>query len=86
MSLREEIIQQALRLPPDDRAFVADTLEQSLPHDDFAPPEIAAAWSEEIDRRIAAYDSGEVQGLEFDAAIDQLRQTLAARRAGRAGS
>lgn len=86
MSLREEIIQQALGLPPDDRAYVADTLEQSLPHDDFASPELAAAWSDEINRRIAAYDRGEAQGLEFDAALDHLRQTLAARRARRAGS
>ena len=86
MSLREEIIQQALGLPPDDRAFVADTLEQSLPHGNFASPELAAAWSEEIDRRIAAFDRGDVRGLEFGVALDQLRQTLVARRAGRTGS
>ena len=56
MSLREEIIQQALGLPSEDREFVADTLEQSLPHADFASPEIAATWSEEIDRRMDEAD------------------------------
>ena len=85
MSLRDEIIQQALELPAEDRAFVADTLEQSL-YGDVASPQLAAAWSEEIDRRIAAYDRGHIQGLEFDAALDQLREAVAARRARCAGS
>lgn len=86
MSLREEIIQQALELSAEDRAFVADAMEQSLPHGDFASSEVAAAWSEEIDRRIVALERGEVQALDFEAAMKQLRQSLAVRRTGRANS
>ena len=64
MLLREEIIQQALRLPLGDRAFLADTLEQSLPHSDFTSLEVAAACSEEIDRRIAACDRGDGESAQ----------------------
>ena len=80
MLSREELLQQALALSDEDRAFVADLLEQSLDGGQLAAPEIAAAWSQEIDRRIAAYDRGESTAVEFDAALDHMRQALAARR------
>lgn len=80
-SPRDEVLQRALALAPDDRAFVAEALEESLPPAEFATPEIAAAWSAEIDRRIAAYDRGETTAVSFDAALDHLRQALAERRA-----
>lgn len=76
MNLRDQIAEQALALPPEDRAFLADTLEQSLSHDGFATEEIAAAWSEEIERRIAAYDRGEVTVLPADVALDSIRKRL----------
>ena len=45
MTPRDEIVQQAMALPPEDRAYVADMLEQSLSGGGFATPEIAAAWA-----------------------------------------
>ena len=69
MTLREQILQDALALPPDDRAFVVDQLEQSLDKGGFASPEIAAAWAEEIGQRVAAYDRGEIQAEDADVVL-----------------
>ena len=76
MLQRDEWIQKILTLPEDDRAYVADALEQSLRPSSFTP-DIAHAWSEEIDRRIAAYDRGEKPSLDFATAIQHMRQSLA---------
>jgi putative addiction module component (TIGR02574 family) len=83
MLAREELLEQALALEADDRAFVADVLEQSLMAGPGVTPEIAAAWSQEIDRRIAAYDQGQTTSVDFDTAMDHMRQALAERRAAR---
>ena len=81
---RDEILQQALELA--DRAYLADELERSLPSTAFASDEIATAWSEEIDRRIAAYDRGEITAINFDSALDHIRTALAERRSWMANS
>jgi hypothetical protein len=75
MLQRDEWIQKKLTLPEDDRAYVADALEQSLRPSSLAP-DVAQAWSEEIDRRIAAYDSGEKNAIDFTAAIQHMQQAL----------
>lgn len=80
MPSREQVLEQVLALPPVDQAFVAEALEQRLTEGEFVSPDIAAAWSEEIDRRLAAYDRGETQAVDFDQALDHLRQVLADRR------
>jgi putative addiction module component (TIGR02574 family) len=73
MSTREEIVQQALALSIEDRAYVADVLEQSLASRDFPTPEIAAAWAEEIERRAAAYERGETSVEDWRSMITRLR-------------
>ena len=83
---REEVIQQALALPPGDRAYVADVLEQSLTHGEFATPEAAAAWVAEIERRVAAYDRGEMQAAGVEAAMERIRAQLADHRTRRVNS
>lgn len=40
MTLRDQIIQQALTLPPEDREYMADLLEGSLPVGEFRTVEI----------------------------------------------
>ncbi|WP_437185263.1 addiction module protein [Planctomicrobium sp. SH668] len=84
MTLRDQIIQQALTLPPEDREYVADLLEGSLPVGEFRTEEIADAWSQEIDRRISAYDRGETTAVDFDVALDNMRQALETHRANKA--
>jgi putative addiction module component (TIGR02574 family) len=86
MSLRDEIAKQALSLPPEDRVYLADQLEQSLPHDEFATAEIAMAWASEVDRRLDAFDSGQTQAAGFDEVMHRLRQRLAEYRAGKAAT
>jgi putative addiction module component (TIGR02574 family) len=83
MSNRDQIVEQALSLAPEDRAYVADALEQSLTSGAFASPEIEQAWAEEIERRLASYDRGEVKAVE-GARLAHIRQRLAERRAQRA--
>jgi putative addiction module component (TIGR02574 family) len=83
MTPRDEIVKQALSLEADDRAFIADKLEESLTYEGFATPEIAAAWTVEIERRIAAYDRGELQALPGETAIDRIRERLEQYRAGK---
>jgi putative addiction module component (TIGR02574 family) len=56
MANRDAILQQALALPPDDRAFVATALEQSLAgHGD---PMSSEEFLAELRRRSAAYRTG----------------------------
>jgi putative addiction module component (TIGR02574 family) len=84
MSNRDEIARQALALPPDERAYVADVIEQSLSSGDFATTEIAEAWAAEIERRIQAYDRGETHALDGQTSVERIRKMLADRRAGKA--
>jgi putative addiction module component (TIGR02574 family) len=80
MTLREEIVQQAMSLPPADRVYVVDALEQSLAGDCLSTPEIAAAWAEEIERRIDAYDSGSLPASDMATALQNIRHHLASHR------
>ncbi len=84
MSLREIIAQQALELPAEDRAYVADVIEQSLASGGFASDEIASAWALEIERRIDAYDRGEAKAVGAEVALERLRKQLSEHRARKA--
>jgi len=80
MTSREQILQDALALAPDDRAFVVDQLEQSLDKGGFASPEIAAAWAQEIGERVAAYERGEIHAEDADVVLPRMRRFLAEHR------
>lgn len=84
MSTVEQLAQQALALGPEDRVYLANVLEESLSTGDFATPELAAAWSAEIDRRMAAYRRGEAQSTDADAALERIGQRLEEHRARKA--
>ena len=77
MTLRDQLVEQALALPAEDRMFVADALEQSLASSGFATPEIAAAWVAEIEQRIGAYERGEAPGLPLDTSLQRIRRQVA---------
>jgi putative addiction module component (TIGR02574 family) len=81
MSSRDQILQEALALPPEDRVFVADQLEQSLGSGELMSSELSAAWGDEIERRLAAYDRGEVQADDVEVAVERMRHFLADHRA-----
>jgi putative addiction module component (TIGR02574 family) len=56
MADREAILQQALALPPDDRAYVATALEHSLAGN--GDPMSSQEFLAELQRRSAAYRAG----------------------------
>ena len=73
MPTQFEILEsEALKLMPADRARLAEHLIASLDEDN----EIEAAWSTEVERRIAEIENGVVAGVPFDEAIKQARATL----------
>ena len=84
MSLRDQIAEQALTLPAEDRAYLADLLEESLPKTGFATPELAAEWVAEAKRRLEAYDRGETRALDIATAMLSMRSELNERRSGTA--
>lgn len=86
MTQLDQLAEQALKLEPNDRAYLADLLEQSLPASGFGDAEIGDAWSREIDRRIAAYDRGETQAISVEASLQHARETLARSRNELGGS
>ena len=86
MTVREQVPEEALALPPEDRAFVVDQLERSLSTTGFASAEIVATWSEEIDRRVVAYERGELQAEDAEVVMRRMRQYLAERRTRQAKS
>lgn len=84
MSTVEQLAQQALALGPEDRVYLATVLEESLSNGGFATPELAATWSAEIDRRVAAYRRGEAQSTDADAALERIARRLEEHRARKA--
>ena len=79
MTYREELLQQALTLPPVDRAIVAAALEDSL-----APPDALVAESPnaisgseflaELQRRSAAFRNGTMSARPAAEVIADLRR------------
>ncbi len=53
----KQIEEQARALSPEDRANLADSMLESLR---TSVSEIETAWAEEIERRVAAFDRGEI--------------------------
>jgi putative addiction module component (TIGR02574 family) len=58
-ALLAQLEQQARTLSPDERAHLAEVLLESL--HDAGQSDIEADWQQEIERRVAAYDRGEMQ-------------------------
>jgi putative addiction module component (TIGR02574 family) len=68
----EVLVQDALILPPDQRLALACRLLDSV--DPTPDPDAAAAWEDEIVRRIASIDSGEVRPIPAAEVFARLRQ------------
>jgi putative addiction module component (TIGR02574 family) len=68
----KEIEVQARSLSPEERARIADVLLESLRDAPLA--EIEAAWDMEIERRIAAYDRGELETFSAENVFAEARR------------
>ena len=73
MSSQLEVVEtEALKLSAEDRARLADRLLSSLSDD----AEVEEAWAVEVERRIAAIESGRVQLIPAPEAIARARAAL----------
>lgn len=72
------ILQEAERLSPPERADLADHLVERLAHD--IPPEIERAQLDEVRRRIAQVELGEVTLIAGDQALAEVRRMVEAAR------
>jgi putative addiction module component (TIGR02574 family) len=65
-----ELLKKALSLPVSERADLAGSLIESL--DDTQDEAVAAAWDEEVARRMADVDSGAVKPVSLEEARRRL--------------
>lgn len=73
MAVDADLLEHVLHLPSGDRALLARELLLSL---DAPDEDLDAAWSEELDDRIAAYERGDETATEWREAIERVRQSL----------
>ena len=67
----DDVIKDALSLPPGSRAMLADQLLESL--DDEAQAKIDAMWAEEAERRDKEIEDGLVTPIPGDEVMNRLR-------------
>lgn len=74
-----KILEQALSLPEDDRHRLAEALLDSIPAE--VAEELEKAWNAEALRRAEAFERGDVQAIDGDKAMSELRSKFASREA-----
>ena len=74
MTTADKIYQDALALPPETRVALTERLVASLADD--VPAEIQRAHIDEVRKRIAQVESGEVQLIPGDEALARVRNIL----------
>ena len=73
-SKAQQVLREALQLPPRARADIAGTLLHSLDVKDDA--DLDEAWSAEIARRIRQVDSGKVKLIPWEQVRRRLRASV----------
>lgn len=79
----DELIAEVLRLPPQERARVAEELLSSLEEPEDV---VEAAWAEELERRAHEVAEGKVQTIPWEIVQADILKDLRERRAGRTSS
>jgi putative addiction module component (TIGR02574 family) len=77
-----DILDDALRLPLEERARIAHELLVSL-HEEEAtkdPEQVARAWAGELERRMNELDAGTVKAEDWSTVREQIAGQLRARR------
>jgi putative addiction module component (TIGR02574 family) len=67
-----ELEEQARKLPPEERARLAEAMLDSL--QEASPAEIEADWDREIEARVAAYERGESKTYPADEVFAEARR------------
>jgi putative addiction module component (TIGR02574 family) len=73
-----QILAEVEQLSLPERADLADRLVETLAHN--IPPEIERAQIEEVRRRVAQVESGEVRLIPGEQALEQVRRIVASAR------
>jgi putative addiction module component (TIGR02574 family) len=63
---------EALKLPPEERALLADHLLASL----GVQGEVEQAWAIEVERRLAEVEDGHIELIPLEQALRRARQAL----------
>ena len=66
-----ELAEQSKALSSDDRSRLVDMLLESLNQAPLA--EVETAWDEEAERRLAAYDRGEIPAIDGELVLAKAR-------------
>jgi hypothetical protein len=77
MTHREQVLQQALSLPPEDRAYVVAALEESLSLTEPRQDASSAALPTELVRRSSAYRAGRTSARSATDVLADQRQRQA---------
>lgn len=72
----KEIEQELMNLSPEDRARLAHELIVSLDKDGQTEEGVEAAWLEEVKRRDAEIERGEVRAIPADEALRRAHEAL----------
>jgi putative addiction module component (TIGR02574 family) len=67
-----ELAKQGKALSPEDRSRLVEILLESLHEGSLA--DVEAAWDAEVERRLAAYDRGELLALDGEAVLAKARR------------
>jgi putative addiction module component (TIGR02574 family) len=65
---------EVLDLPPRSRVRLIERIIQSI--DDYATPELEAAWDDEIERRVKEIQSGAEKGIPAADVMKEARRAL----------
>jgi putative addiction module component (TIGR02574 family) len=76
---RNEILEQALKLPDSDRAAIAEELLSSLDGEE-PDAEVELAWQKEVARRLSDLESGRARTVPWEKVYADLRASLSATR------
>ena len=77
----QDILKQALELPPADRLSVAQELRDSVAPEQQPPISVDEELIAELERRDAEIESGAVTPLTYDELMASVRKALECRRA-----
>ncbi len=73
-ALAEKLAEEALTLPEDDRAALADVLLRSLKA--AASDQVDVLWAEEAERRVREIEDGTVALLDGETVLREARERL----------
>lgn len=73
MNTAFELMEGVLKLPREDRSYLATKIIESLDQNDDLSPE----WMEELDKRVESWRSGESPAISSDDLHQEIRDRLA---------